>query len=75
MYMYMCRCDVLSLSAAEASALTDETPFGSMGGDSTLAVSVASLGARHGMSLPRHVHVRIPMRMHIHIHMHMLGTA
>ena len=42
---------VLELSEAEADALTDTTPFGSLGGDSMLAVSTTSLAARHGLQL------------------------
>ena len=46
-------CRVLALSAAEAGALTDDTPFGSLGGDSILAAAVAGLVAQYGLQLGR----------------------
>ena len=42
---------MLGLSSAELDALTDDTPFGSLGGDSMLAVAMAATAARHGLSL------------------------
>ena len=43
--------EVLELSEAELDALTNDTPFGSFGGDSMLAVTMAATAARHGLTL------------------------
>ena len=42
---------VLDLARDEADALDELTPFGSLGGDSTSAIAVASLASRHGLEL------------------------
>jgi len=42
---------VLRLQPTDSELLDDATPFGSLGGDSTLAVSLTSLAARQGLDL------------------------